>query len=239
MLEELSIKNYALIENLIINFDSRLNILSGETGAGKSIVIGALGLIIGSKADSTSIRTGCSESQVSCVIKIPSGNEALIWLEEHEIETEDDRIIIRRVIRKTGRGSIFIQSVPSSRKDLEELSSYIFDMHGQHAHQSLLNIENQRKLLDRYAGVEDDVNELKSNFLKLSEMKSVLESMKKSENDLITERELLLNSIEEIDEAKLEIDEENILINERTVLMQHDKIMEHLDISRNSLSDNN
>ncbi|MCK5673121.1 MAG: DNA repair protein RecN [Spirochaetales bacterium] len=239
MLEELSINNYALIENLIINFDSRLNILSGETGAGKSIVIGALGLIIGSKADSSSIRTGCSEAQVSCVIKIPSGSEALNWLEEHEIEPEDSRIIIRRVIRQTGRGSVFIQSVPSSRKDLEELSSYIFDMHGQHAHQSLLNIENQRKLLDRYAGVEEDVNGLKSNFLKLSEMKSVLESMKKSENDLITERELLLNSIEEIDEAKLEIDEENILINERTVLMQHDKIMEYLDISRNSLSDNN
>jgi len=239
MLEELSIKNYALIENLVINFDSGLNILSGETGAGKSIVIGALGLLIGSKADSSSIRTGCSESQVSCVIKIPAGNEANVWLSEHEIEPEDDRIIIRRVIRQTGRGSIFIQSVPSNRKDLEELSSYIFDMHGQHAHQSLLNIENQRKLLDRYAGVEKDVLELKNNFLKLSELKAVLDSMKKSENDLVRERELFLHSIEEIDKAKLENNEENDLVNERKILIQHDKLMEYLETCRNSLSDIN
>lgn len=239
MLEELSIKNYALIEDLVINFDSGLNILSGETGAGKSIVIGALGLIIGSKADSSSIRTGCTESQVSCVIKIPDGNEAKDWLAEHEIDTEDNRIIIRRVIRQTGRGSIFIQSVPSNRKDLEELSSYIFDMHGQHAHQSLLNIDNQRKLLDRYAGVEKDVLELKNNFLKLSELKSVLDSMKKSENDLVRERELLLHSIEEIDKAKLEPGEENDLVNERKILIQHDKLMEYLENCRTSLSDTN
>ncbi|MEA1911285.1 MAG: AAA family ATPase, partial [Spirochaetota bacterium] len=141
MLEELSIKNYALIEDLVINFDSGLNILTGETGAGKSIIIGALGLIIGSKGNTASIRTGCSESQVSCVIKIPENCEAGNWLSDHEIEPEDDRIIIRRVLRQAGRGSIFIQSVPSSRKDLEELSSFIFDMHGQHSHQSLLNID--------------------------------------------------------------------------------------------------
>lgn len=238
MLEELSIKNYALIEELVINFDSRLNILSGETGAGKSIVIGAIGLIIGSKADATSIRTGCSESQVSCVIKIPIGNEANNWLKEHEIETEDGRIIIRRVIRQTGRGSVFIQSVPSSRKDLEELCSFIFDMHGQHAHQSLLNMDNQRKLLDRYAGVEEDVLLLKNNFLKLSELKSVLDSMKKSEDEFVRERELHLHSIEEIDKAQLQADEETTLKNERTILMQHDKLMEYLDVCRNSLSEN-
>ena len=238
MLEELSITNYALIEDLVVNFDSRLNILSGETGAGKSILIGAIGLIIGSKSDVSSIRTGCSESQVSCVIKIPTGNEALLWLAEHEIEPEDERIIIRRVVRQTGRGSIFIQSVPSSRKDLEELSSYIFDMHGQHAHQSLLNMDNQRKLLDRYAGVEENVAELKNNFLKLAELKSVLETMKKSENELILERDILRKSIEEIDEANLESDEEDILINERTILTQYDKLMEYLDSCRNSMSEN-
>jgi len=238
MLEELTITNYALIEDLVVNFDSRLNILSGETGAGKSILIGAIGLIIGSKSDAAAIRTGCTESQVSCVIRIPTGNEALLWLAEHEIEPEDERIIIRRVIRQTGRGSIFIQSVPSSRKDLEELSSFIFDMHGQHAHQSLLNIDNQRKLLDRYAGVEENVLELKSNFLKLSELKSVLESLKKSESELLQERDLIRKSIEEIDEANLETDEEDILKNERIILTQYDKVVEYIDICRNALSEN-
>lgn len=238
MLEELSIKNYALIENLVINFDSRLNILSGETGAGKSIIIGALGLIIGSKGDAASIRTGCSESHVSCVIKIPENSEARNWLSDHEIEPEDDRIIIRRVLRQTGRGSIFIQSVPSSRKDLEELSSFIFDMHGQHTHQSLLNIDNQRKLLDRYAGLEDKVLELKNSFLRLSELKASLESMRKSESDLALEREVLNRNIDEIDKADLKDDEENNLVKERAILLQHDKLMEYLNICKNALSEN-
>ena len=236
MLEELTIKNYALIEELVITFDERLNILSGETGAGKSIVIGALGLILGVKGDSSSIRTGCDESQVSCIIKIPEGNEALLWLLEHEIEPEDDRIIIRRVIRKTGRGSIFIQGVPSSRKDLEELSSFVFDMHGQHAHQSLLSTESQRKLLDRFSGVEKDVEKLKNNFLILSDKKNKLEKLKESESDLVREKELLFHSIEEIDKADLKIDEEEGLIAERNILLQHDKLMEYLEECKNTLS---
>ena len=161
MLEELSIKNYALIEDLVVTFDAGLNILSGETGAGKSIIIGALGLILGAKADASSIRTGCAESQVSCVIGIPDNSEAASWLAEHSIESEDGRIIIRRVLRQTGRGSVFIQSLPASRKDLEELTSYIFDMHGQHSHESLLSIDSHRKLLDRYAGASEAVISLK------------------------------------------------------------------------------
>jgi DNA repair protein RecN (Recombination protein N) len=238
MLEELTIKNYALIESLVINFHSRLNILSGETGAGKSIVIGALGLILGAKANVSSIRTGCEESQVSCVIKIPKNNEGSIWLSEHEIEPEDNRIIIRRVIRQSGRGSIFIQSVLSSRKDLEELSTFIFDIHGQHSHQSLLSIESQRKLLDRYAGVEEEVVHLKNNFLKLSEMKTSLESMRKSESEIVREKELLLYSISEIEKARLQTDEEEELVRERSILLQHDKLVEYLNDCRTALSEN-
>ncbi|MCD6396348.1 MAG: DNA repair protein RecN [Spirochaetaceae bacterium] len=237
MLEELTVKNYALIEELVINFDSRLNILSGETGAGKSIVIGALGLILGEKGDSSSIRTGCDESQVSCVIKLSKGNEALLWLSGHEIEPEDDRIIIRRVIRKSGRGSIFIQGVPSSRKDLEELGSYIFDMHGQHSHQSLLSLESQRKLLDRFSGVEKDVDELKNNFSILSDKKNKLENLKESESNRERERDLLTHSIEEIDKADLKLDEEEGLTSERNILLQHDKLMEYLEECKNTLSE--
>lgn len=237
MLEELSIKNYALIEDLVVTFDAGLNILSGETGAGKSIIIGALGLILGAKADSSSIRTGSSESQVSCVIRIPDDNEAASWLSGHFIEPEDGRIIVRRVLRTTGRGSIFIQSVPASRKDLEELTSFIFDMHGQHSHQSLLSLENQRKLLDRYAGVEEDVIDLKNNFTLLSEMKSNLSSMISMESEIVRERELLIHSCNEIEKADLQIDEEEALIKERTILLQHEKLLDYFNDCRSSLSE--
>lgn len=238
MLEELSIKNYALIEDLIVTFDSGLNILSGETGAGKSIIIGALGLLMGTKADSSSIRTGCTESQISCVISIPEEKESAVWLGEHSIEPEDGRIIIRRVLRQSGRGSIFIQSVPVSRKDLEELTSFIFDMHGQHSHQSLLNLDNQRKLLDRYAGVEDDVVSLKSNFIQLSEMRNKLSSMISSEEEQERENILLIHSVDEIGKANLQIDEEELLLKERTILVQHEKLLDYFDDCRKSLSEN-
>ena len=238
MLEELSIKNYALIEDLVVPFDAGLNILSGETGAGKSIIVGALGLILGTKADSSSIRTGCTESQISCVIRIPDNNEAALWLARHSIELEDDRIIVRRVLRQSGRGSIFIQSVPASRKDLEELTSFIFDMHGQHSHQSLLSLDNQRKLLDRYAGVEEDVVSLKNNFIKLSEMKNKLSSMVSSERELERENTLLIHSVDEIGKADLKVDEEEFLVKERTILVQHEKLLDYFDDCRNSLSEN-
>ncbi len=237
MLEELSIKNYALIEDLIVTFDTGLNILSGETGAGKSIIIGALGLILGTKADPSSIRTGCNESEVSCIIRIPDENESSAWLASHSIESEDGRIIIRRIIRQTGRGSIFIQSVPSSRKDLEELSSFIFDMHGQHSHQSLLSIDNQRKLLDRYAGVEEDVASLRNNFTRLSEMKADLGSMIRNEDEIARERELLIHSSEEIEKADLQLEEEEALTKERKILLQHEKLLDYFDDCRKSLSE--
>ncbi|MCF6334131.1 MAG: DNA repair protein RecN [Spirochaetales bacterium] len=238
MLEELSIKNFALIEKLSIEFHSGLNILSGETGAGKSIIIGALGLILGSKGDISLIRTGCSESQVSCVIKIPEENEAFQWLSEHSMEPEDGRIIIRRVLRRTGRGSVFIQSVTASRKELEELTSFIFDLHGQHSHQSLLSIENQRKLLDRYAGVEERVRDLRLNFTKLSELGIELSEMVNSEDEIVRERELLSHSIEEIERAELREGEEENLVKERSILTQHEKLLDYFEICRNSLSDN-
>ncbi|MCK5197077.1 MAG: DNA repair protein RecN, partial [Spirochaetales bacterium] len=237
MLEELSIKNYALIEDLVVTFDPGLNILSGETGAGKSIIVGALGLILGAKADSSSIRTGSSESQVSCVIKIPDDNEAASWLSSHSIEPEDGRIIVRRVLKPTGRGSIFIQSLPATRRDLEELTSSLFDMHGQHSHQSLLSLENQRKLLDRYAGVEEDVISLKNNFRQLSEMKANLSSMISTESEMVRERELLIHSCNEIEKANLRPDEEDSLIKERTILLQHEKLLDYFDNCRNSLSE--
>ncbi len=238
MLEELSITNYALIEELVVTFDARFNILSGETGAGKSIIIGALGLILGTKADASSIRTGCNETQVSCVIRIPDENEAASWLTEHSIEPEDGRIIIRRVLRQSGRGSIFIQSVSASRKDLEELTAFIFDLHGQHSHQSLLSIDNQRKLLDRYAGVEEAVINLRNNFTELSEMKANLNSMISTESEIARERELLVHSSKEIEKADLQVDEEESLIKERTILVQHEKLLDYFDDCRNSLSEN-
>ena len=89
------------------------------------------------------------------------------WLSRHEIEADDGRVILRRILKNTGRGSIFIQSVPSTKSDISEFTSLLFDIHGQHEHQSLLSVDNHRKLLDSFAGLVPAAEKLKADFLEL------------------------------------------------------------------------
>ena len=96
MLEHLEIRNFALIENLSADFHDGFNVITGETGAGKSIILGALGLLMGERADSSSIRTGADEMTVNAIISIPKGHPAHVWLEEHEMEAEDSAIVVKR-----------------------------------------------------------------------------------------------------------------------------------------------
>ena len=159
MLENLSIQNFALIDKVQVQFSSGLNILSGETGAGKSILIGALGLLLGLKADTESIRSGCDEMVVSGVVHLGDNQEILEWLEERGFSPEDQSIIIRRTVKKNGRGSILLQSSPITLTCLREFTGSLFDMHGQHEHQFLVQPENHRRLLDQFGGCADLVRD--------------------------------------------------------------------------------
>ena len=152
MLEELSIRNYALIENVSLSFGGGFNVLTGETGAGKSIIVGSLSFQLGAKADAEVIRTGTEEAGVSALISVDGKNaEVREWLSGRDIECEDDRIIVRRSIKQSGRGSIYIQNIPVTRNDLADFMALLFDLHGQHNHETLLRRENHRRYLDRFA----------------------------------------------------------------------------------------
>src|SRR5512135_624729 len=118
MLEELHVHNFAIIDTLQVRFTPGLNILSGETGAGKSILVGALGLLLGDKTDTSIIRAGAEETAVSGVVRVPARGEAAEWLAARSIRPEDDTVILRRVLRTNGRGSVSIQSTPVTRADL-------------------------------------------------------------------------------------------------------------------------
>ncbi len=237
MLEELSVANYALIEEINIRFDKGFNILTGETGAGKSILVGALGLLFGSRGDVTYIRTGASEAVISGVINVQSNEEVSTWLEEHGINAEDGVVIVKRVIKKNGRGSTFIQGHPSTRNDLTALTSLIFDMHGQHEHQSLLKIENHRKLVDRYGGHEDLVSVLYSGFIELAGLKKEYEDLHGSEAEKLREKDILLFSIREIEEAALRPEEEEELESEVLLLSQAEKLFSLLESFNASVSE--
>ncbi len=236
MLEELTIQNYALIESLTLKFDPGLTIFSGETGAGKSIIIGALGLLLGAKGDPGLIRTGSSETKVSGVVHVAENKDAQAWLEERDIDTDDGYIVIRRTVRSAGRGILSIQSTPVTRSELAGFTSCLFDMHGQHAHQSLLNIDNHRKLLDNYSGITRDVAQLRESFSELSALKKEQEVLKKSEREILIERDMLQHAVQEIDDADLSPGEEEALTDEKSVLIQHENLMVLFETFKESLA---
>jgi len=238
MIEELSIQNYALIDRLSLEFSTGLNVLSGETGAGKSILAGALGLLHGAKGDSSIIRTGCQEAMVSGVFPINEGSDAAVWLAERGIAPEDDRVIVRRTVKQGGRGSIYIQSVPVTRSDLELFAACLFDIHGQHEHQSLFLEDNHRRILDRYGNLESAANELYTQFAALSALKKKLERLLTTERDRLREADILEYAVREIAEAALTDGEEEELENEHSILSQHEKLTAFLDDVHGALSEN-
>lgn len=238
MLEELTVQNYALIDRVSIRFEAGLNVLTGETGAGKSILVGALLLLYGAKADTGNIRTGTEESVVAGVFRIAGNEEARVWLRERDIQDEDDEVIVRRTVKRQGRGTIYVQSTPVTRGDLEELASFLFDLHGQHEHQSLMQEERHRSLLDRFGGIEEEVEQLTQLFHEVSGLRKRHEKMISSERERMREIDILKFAVEEIDEAALKPGEEEELEQERRVLSQHEKLYGLLDELYESTAEN-
>ena len=210
MIEELYIRNYALIDETRVRFADKLNILTGETGAGKSVLIGALGLVLGNKADSTAIRTGCDEAEVTGVFHCNS-QEVRAWLGEHDLEPEEDSLVIRRKIRSTGRGAVYIQSRPFTLSDLSELGRLLVDIHGQHDHQSLFYIDQHRRFLDKSGNLDDQNRQVQQLFNALREKSAEIEELKAAQENREKELELLRYAVNEIEEADLKEGEEDEL----------------------------
>ena len=202
MLEELSIKNFALVDSLTIPFDSGFSVLTGETGAGKSIIVGSISFLLGSKADTEVIRSGCDEAGVSAIVAIANNNrDARQWLALRDIELDDSRIVVRRSVKSSGRSSIYIQNVPVTRGDLAEFMGFLFDLHGQHNHESLLRKETHRLYLDRFSGLEDEAHAFNRVFSELAEKRKALEASLSSERDRDARLEILHFAVDEITKA--------------------------------------
>ena len=225
MLEELVIRNYALIDSISLSFRSGFNVLSGETGAGKSIIVGSLSFLMGGKAETDVIRSGADEASVSAVISINRDNtEVNEWLNSRDIHSEEDSIIIRRNIKTSGRGSAFIQETQVTRTDLAAFMSILFDLHGQHNHESLLRKENHRRCLDRFAGIEDEVSAYGKIFTELAEKRKALDASYSSQKDRETRLEILRYAVDEITAAALRGGEIRELENESQKLAAFEKL---------------
>lgn len=152
MLTSIYIRNLVTIEELSLELDSAMSALTGETGAGKSILIDSLGLVLGDKADSSLIRSGHEKAEISACFDVTDCNDAKQWLQQQELLDESCECLVRRVLTARGRSRAFINNTPVTLASLTQLGAKLIDIHGQHAHQSLLQAPYQRALLDAYAG---------------------------------------------------------------------------------------
>ena len=241
MLEELNVKDFALIENDNLEFNKGFTVLSGETGAGKSILIGALSFLLGGKAEVSQIRTGKSEASVNgtfvlapaeTVRELSQDDEPLNaqeWLNQHGIEYENSRVILRRFIRDSGKSGAWINSTPVTRTDLAAFSSFLVDIHGQHEHQSLMKVLEHRKFLDSRAGITVQVEEFKTLYAQLVALRRQLEQYSLSESERLRKLDMCTFAVKEITEAKLKKDEDQELESEEARLLSFEKIYSNVD----------
>ena len=243
MLEDLSIKDFALIESDYLEFNRGFTVLSGETGAGKSILIGALSFLLGGKADVHQIRTGATEASVTGTFYLPPEENLLInpeeplsarqWLEVHGINIENDRVILRRYIRDTGKSGAWIDNVPVTRADLAQFSSFLIDIHGQHEHQSLMKVSEHRKFLDARAGIENEVANFTKMYALLVEKRKQLQEYCATEGELERKIEMLQFAVQEISQAQLKKDEDVLLEEEENRLSSFEKIYSDVEAINN------
>ena len=242
MLEDLTIKNFALIESVNIEFNKGFTVLSGETGAGKSILIGALSFLLGGKASVDQIRSGSQEASVTGTFLLPplcsldkipvkenpdgliDARTARQWLSVHGIEAEDDRVIIRRYIRDNGKTAAWIGSTPVTRADLQAFCLFLVDIHGQHEHQSLMKVSEHRKFLDSYAGLSETVANFTDLYSLLVDKRKTLLAMSTSDKEKNQKIDMLNFAVKEIEEAKLKPNEDEELEAEQAKLSSFEKL---------------
>src|SRR5687767_6493370 len=237
MLSLIRVKNYAVIDEIEVEFGGGLNVMTGETGAGKSILVDALGLALGGRAEISTVRRDAERAEISVSFDVPKQHEALRWLAERGLD-DDTACTLRRLVGSDGRSRAFINGQPVNLQDLKTLGSLLVDIHGQHAHQSLLDTGNQRALLDAHdelAPVAKSVAELFASWHALVEQ---LENRRSSSAQRQSEIDLMRFQIAELDALALEAGEPERLRGERDRLANTDRLLSGASAALDALAEN-
>lgn len=209
MLQTLSIKNFAIIEELSVDFGEGLNIFTGETGVGKSIIIGALELLLGGKAKKSFVRSGSNSCEVSALFqadKIPTLKRLLT--KSGLSENEDASLLLKRTVSADGKSRCFANGQVITLKILEDIGKQLIDIHGQHEHQALLNTSIQRELLDDFGGLSVLAREVSQKYSELKQLENQLEEIESLQSKRLQQIDLYQFQVREIEEANLKITEE-------------------------------
>ena len=235
MLKALYIKNYALFEACQINFPSGLNILTGETGAGKSLLVGALGLIMGKRADSSAVFF----PDTKCIVEATFGDFSRALqkkLESYEdFDFDESQLIIRREITPSGKSRAFINDTPASLQLVKEISNMLVDLHGQHENQSLLQPDQQLAVLDAYAQNQHLLSDCEKAWDKLRITRAEIQKLVQQESQAKERQDFLNFQVEELTLANLEAEEEEQLEQELNLLQNSEEIRDALAFACESL----
>jgi len=203
MLSQLKVSNFAIADQVEVLFKDGMTVLSGETGAGKSIILDALGLTLGDRADTSMVRHGESKAEISAVFELSEHPAALKWLKDHDLEDEL-QCILRRVITAEGRSRSYINGHPSPLQNLKAIGELLIDIHSQHEHQSLLNKDNHLHILDNFAQTQKPAEQVSKAFHAWSKQAKYLSKLENNQDEITARVHLLTFQVEELDTLGLE-----------------------------------
>lgn len=236
MLQELSIQNLALIEKLQLQFNTGFTTLTGETGAGKSILLDALGLALGERADSSLVRHNTPKADVTALFEIEKLPHVQRWLVEQELD-DDTQCYLRRTVTSEGRSKAYINGYPVAANQLKTLGSFLIDIHGQHEHQTLLSSTKQLELLDAYANHPKHLSQTQQAFKAWQDLTRQLKRIEAEQADYQSKLELLSFQNNEFDEINPQKDEFESLSEEQSQLSHASEIKLACDKAYNAIEE--
>ncbi len=209
MLQQLSIQNYATVDTLEIEFKAGMSVISGETGAGKSIMLGGLGLTLGDRADKSIVRAGASKADICAEFDIANIPAAQKWLKENDLEDESDATacLLRRVVNADGRSKGYINGSPVTMASLKSLGEMLLDIHSQHEHQSLLHRATHQRLLDDYCVSAKLLTEMRATYKQWQKNSQMIEQLSNRSQEDSAQTQLLSYQLSELDELDIGSDE--------------------------------
>jgi DNA repair protein RecN (Recombination protein N) len=240
MLRTLTIRDFVIVDTIELEFSNGFTVLTGETGAGKSILIDALQLALGGRGDASMVREGATKADISADFALtPAAN---VWLEQNEFDTDEGGALLRRVIDNAGRSKSYINGVAATASQLRELGELLVDIHGQHAHQSLLKLDAQRALLDNQVAVRDpaasaQVQEVASAYKAWKALARQREEFETNAKNVLLERERLEWQVGELDKLAVKPGEWAEITNEHSRLSHAASLIEGAQEALNALSE--
>jgi DNA repair protein RecN (Recombination protein N) len=235
MLRTLSIRDFVIVDAIELEFTSGFSVFTGETGAGKSILIDALQLALGGRGDASVVREGAAKADISA--EFSTGEAAAIWLIENEFAQEDGGAMLRRVIDNAGRSKAFINGIAATAGQLRELGDLLVDIHGQHAHQSLLKAEAQRALLDSQGACADDAQQVAAAFKSWHALVRQREEFERDAKNVLMERERLEWQVGELSKLAVKPGEWADITNEHSRLSHAASLLDGANAALAALSD--